>query len=184
MNIRLNKAVFLDRDGVINELIVREGYDQPTSPFNLSEFKYFPNVKKAIYSFRDAGYLIFIVTNQPHIDKDMKDEDFKAICRKMADDLPINGIAYAKNVNSPRYKPNTGMFKQIRDDLNIDMKNSFMVGDRWKDIVPGHKMKMTTILIGDKYECPEEFKTIQPDHIAKDILTACDIILEKVNARI
>lgn len=182
--IPLRPAVFLDRDGVINELIVRDTYEEPTSPFNLSEFKYLPNVREAVCRFKDAGFLVFVVTNQPHVGNEMTTEEFKIICRKMADDLPLDGIAYCKDKNSTRYKPNTCMFEQIKEDLNIDMKNSFMVGDRWKDIVPAHKMKLTTVFIGDKYECPDEYKKIKPNHIADDILSACDIILEKVNARI
>ena len=130
------KAVFFDRDGVLNELVDR-GDGIKTAPWNTSEFKILPNAKEAVDIVKKLGYKSYVVTNQP----DMYDGHMS------------------------------------KESLDLMMK-SFMIGDRWKDIVCGYNSKLTTIFIGTEYSCPEEYKYIKPDHVVNNVLEACELIKE------
>ena len=175
------KACFLDRDGVINKLVERK-YKTFTSPWNIFEYKFFPNVFQALTALKKQNFLLFIVTNQPGIeDGDMKLCDLKQINDMLLSVLPIDEIKCALNKKSLDYKPNNSMIECLISKYNIERNKSFLVGDRWKDIVPAKKSNLTAIFVGENYSSPEEYIEYSPDFITNNIFEASEIILRSEN---
>ena len=86
--------------------------------------------------------------------------------------------------NTIYYKPNNGMLESFIKHYDINREKSFLIGDRWKDIVPGKNSGLTTILVGDtEYTPPEEYKHITPDYKVENIWEAYCLIMEIDNAR-
>lgn len=178
------KAVFLDRDGVINSLVERED-GRLTSPWNVKEFNILPDVQKCLVKFRQQGFMSFIVTNQPGVeDGEMTKKQLDDISSHMREKLCFVDINAATERNTIYYKPNNGMIESFIRQYGIFRDKSFLIGDRWKDIVPGKKSGLTTILVGDtEYDPPEEYKHIQPDYKAENIWHAYCLIMEIDNGR-
>jgi D-glycero-D-manno-heptose 1,7-bisphosphate phosphatase len=180
------KAVFFDRDGVINSLIKRKD-DRVTSPWKVSEFVFLPYVFESIAMIQKQGFKTFIVTNQPGIYYgDMTEADLFEINMMLHEKLSVDGIDCATDLNSYDYKPNNGMLEKNIIRHNLDRSNCYIIGDRWKDIVPGYNSKITTIYVGDQdnYNPIEKYKQIKPDYLCEDILEACKLIMELDNARV
>ena len=95
--------------------------------------------------------------------------------------LRIDEVYIAYERGSAWYKPNNGMIETLIRMYKVDRSQSYIIGDRWKDIVPGHKSKLTTIFIGKEYTCPDEYKDIYPDYIVDNVLQACLLIEELEN---
>lgn len=171
----MNKAVFLDRDGVLNELVQRGA--AMTAPWCLDELRIFDESKKSIEILKQMNYKTFVVTNQPDVyDNKMSHEQLIEINMRIKKELDVDLILCALKRNSAYYKPNNMMLEFLIDTYDLDCTQCYMIGDRWKDIVCGYITGVTTIFIGDDYECPEEYESIEPDYITKNILTACKII--------
>lgn len=177
------KAVFFDRDGVINQLIEKDR--EITSPKNISEFKFLPNVIFSIEKVQNLGYKTFIVTNQPGILEGKQTwEELNEITKMLFDILKVDGIYNSFDKNSATYKPNNGMIKYFINQFNLHTNKSYIIGDRWKDIVPGYNSGINTIYVGEQWtNPPEPYTDIVPDHICSDILEACNYIAEIDNER-
>lgn len=181
----MKKAVFFDRDGVINELVERKD-GSFTSPWTLAEFKFFPKVKESFSLVQSLGFMTFIVTNQPGVkDGDMSKDELDLICDMLKSTLQIDEIVCALDKSSNDYKPNNGMFEYLINKYDIDRDNSYLIGDRWKDIVPGNRSGLKTIFVGDeyKYSCPPEYDFCYPVYKTTNIYNACHTIMEIENAR-
>lgn len=173
----MKRAVFLDRDGVINHLI-KHG-DEYTAPWSLSEFKFIDFAKEAISLIKALGYTTLVVTNQPDVnDGKLAASELELMNKMILNWLPVDDIFCAYERNSKFYKPNNGMIEFFVSKYNIDRGNSYLIGDRWKDIVAGHKSKLTTIYIGNEYNIPKEYSDIHPDYIVDSTLQACTLIME------
>jgi histidinol-phosphate phosphatase family protein len=173
----LQKAVFFDRDGVINPLIKVNG--EYTSPKNPSQFKFFPRVFESIEKVQRAGYMTFIVTNQPGVmDRTQTLEELNDLTSVLLDLLQVDGIYNAVDKTSISYKPGNGMIEHFVKEFNLDRKLCYIIGDRWKDIVPGHTSGINTIFVGQKYEVPAEYSHIKPHFLCSDIFDACSYIME------
>ncbi|NMC05887.1 MAG: HAD family hydrolase [Candidatus Lokiarchaeota archaeon] len=179
----MHKAVFLDRDGVINEVC----YDDDRgiySPVSLEEFKILHGVKEAIKALKDRGFIVVVVSNQPGIAfGHLKKAILHQIDLKMKDELAIDGIYYC--FHHPKVtgecncrKPKPGLLQQAMIDFNIDMARSYMVGDNLSDIEAGAGCKKT-ILIGHQ-RCDvctlAARKNIKPDYIVADLQSAVQVI--------
>lgn len=177
------KAIFFDRDGVINSLVKREN-GKLTSPWHKSEFKFLPFVLESFLMAKKNGFMTFIVTNQPGVeDGDMSVENLYEINAMLSEWLMVDDIQCALEKNSIEYKPNNGMIEKTIARFNIDRSKSYIIGDRWKDIVPGHNSKLTTLYVGKEkdYKPTEEYKHIKPNYYCKNILDACNLIMELDN---
>lgn len=148
---RKYKCVFLDRDGVINKKAPEGDYIK-----NWSEFRFLPGVKEAIKRLNKAGFLVIISTNQRGIAKGlMTEEDLKEIHFKMIEELEksgdiIDSIYYCphdEKDNCNCRKPNIGMFLKAKKDFNIQMDESWLIGDSKSDILAGQKAGCKTILV-------------------------------------
>ena len=192
-----NKAIFLDRDGVINELIYYEEQGIIDSPFTVEQFKLFPNVEKAIKKFQRLGFKTIIVSNQPGIaKKNFTINTFEKVREKMKKDLkkmdaeidseyycfhhPDGKISKYKKICRCR-KPKPGMLYTAAKEHNIDLSKSWMIGDGITDIQAGNLAGCKTILIG-RMKCDlckiMEDENIKPDFIAPNLYKA-SLIIEK-----
>lgn len=149
----MRRAVFLDRDGVLNRAFVRQG--KPYPPVSLAELEILPGVAEACAVLREAGFLLIAVTNQPDVARGtQRREVVKAINQALADQLPLDDIrvCYHNDVDHcPCRKPEPGLLLEAARDWAIDLSASFMVGDRWKDIEAGRRAGCKTIFVDYGY---------------------------------
>tara|TARA_B100001123_G_C15248203_1_gene1001776 strand:- start:1003 stop:1524 length:522 start_codon:yes stop_codon:yes gene_type:complete len=147
------KAIFLDRDGVINEAIVKNG--KPYSPNNISELKINPNAKELIKYLKFKDYLTLVVTNQPDVErKKAKKENVIEINNFLKKSLNLDDVfvCYSGDDNCPRRKPNPGMIFDAQKKWDIDLSLSYLIGDRSKDIDAGLNAGVKTIFIDYNYD--------------------------------
>lgn len=151
----MHKAIFLDRDGVINEVKT----DKVTFVNQPDDFHLLDGVGEAVKRFNDAGWEVFVVTNQGGIGlRLMKEKALKAIHDKMKDDLEkfgatIDDIRYCPHkphANCPCRKPKPQMITDLAEEHDIDITDSYMVGDREPDIEAGKKAGTRTVLVGER----------------------------------
>ncbi|MDC0236197.1 HAD-IIIA family hydrolase [Candidatus Pelagibacter sp.] len=184
-------AIFIDRDGTINREVNHLSHHK--------QFELIKDTAKAISKINKSGRLSIVVTNQPGIARgDLKKNDLKVIHNKMETLLGRNG-AYIDNIYyCPHHtdsgfkgeikelkirckcrKPNTGMFKQAKKELNIDFKKSWVVGDSTRDILAAKRTGMKSVLVKTGYAGKDKSYKINPDYIAKNLNEAVDLILNK-----
>ena len=146
------RAVFLDRDGVINESIVRDG--KPYAPTALAGFKLLPGVKDALQSLREAGFLNIVVTNQPDVATGKaKREDIDAIHAELKK-LPIDAVKVCFHVDAEQCacrKPRPGLLLEAAEQFGIDLAASYLVGDRWRDVGAAHSAGCTALFVDYRY---------------------------------
>lgn len=146
----MKKAIFLDRDGVLNKLIIREGKAQ--APYTLEEFELYQGVVEAVEKIKAAGFLAIVVTNQPDVARGWVARDsVDLINNKIKELLPVDDIKICFHVSADNCgcrKPLPGMLTEAAKEWDIDLKNSWMIGDRYGDISAGVNAGCKTILIG------------------------------------
>jgi D-glycero-D-manno-heptose 1,7-bisphosphate phosphatase len=154
---KLWRAIFLDRDGVVNKAFVREG--KPYPPDDLESLLILPGVDQALSILKKAGFMVIVVTNQPDVAKGIqKREVVETINNKLQAELPIDEIIVCYHQDSDNCecrKPRPGMLYQAAQKYNINLEASFLVGDRWKDIEAGHSVHCTTFFIDYGYDEPK-----------------------------
>lgn len=146
-------AVFLDRDGVLNQAIIRNG--KPHPPADLSELAITCGVRPALEQLKREGFLLIAITNQPDIARGKANRaDVHKINAQLAAILPLDAIEVCEHDDKEQCdcrKPKPGMILRARERLGVDLISSFVVGDRWRDIEAGRRAGCRTILIGDGY---------------------------------
>jgi D-glycero-D-manno-heptose 1,7-bisphosphate phosphatase len=147
-------AVFLDRDGVINEATVRDG--KPYPPRDLSELKIIDGVPEALARLKGCGFDLLVVTNQPDIARGNTDaSDVAAIHDALREALPLDAIYICPHDDTDGCdcrKPKTGMIDRAAQERNIDLRRSVVVGDRWRDIEMGQSAGLSTVFIKYGYD--------------------------------
>jgi D-glycero-D-manno-heptose 1,7-bisphosphate phosphatase len=188
----MNRAVFLDRDGTINEEV---GYLK-----SLDMLKVIPGAAAAIRRLNAAGFKVVIITNQSGVARGYFPESLvheahallTATLRK--DGATIDGIYYCPHhptagnskhtIQCDCRKPATGLMDRAARDLDIDLKQSFMVGDKWSDIELGHRAGARSILVRSGF-APDDAGNERPSHVedpdftAHDLAEAADWIIEQ-----
>ena len=174
----MKKAIFLDRDGVINQVVMREG--KPYPPSSLETLSILEGVPEALHLLKKAGFLLIVVTNQPDVGrKTQKQEVVEAIHSHLMQALPLDRIEVCYDERSPRYKPLPGMLLDAASQLQIDLSNSYMIGDRWRDIGAGKAAGCHTLLIDHHYHEP---LTEKPEAAFSSLLEAAFFILSQHNS--
>ncbi len=150
------RAVFLDRDGVINRPVVRDGLPYP--PDTVEEFDIYEDVAGGCRQLKAAGFLLVVATNQPDVGRGTQSrEQVEAIHATMQAALPeIDRIEVSYDPGgdgaaAPRRKPAPGMLLDAADALGIVLSESFMVGDRWRDVNCGHAAGCRTVFVDRGY---------------------------------
>ena len=153
MRNKKRKAIFLDRDGVLDKVIMREG--KPSSPRKFEEFKLLAGAKECLDEFKKMGFLNIIVTNQPDIKRGLlKIEDLEKMHRLVREKLPVDDIMVCPHDDRDHCscrKPKPGLIKQAVRKWSVDLKKSYVIGDSWKDMGAGRAAGCSTILIKRKY---------------------------------
>jgi D-sedoheptulose 7-phosphate isomerase len=173
------RAVFLDRDGVLNRAILRNG--KPHPPASVAELEVTPGAKDALDSLKARGYKLLVVTNQPDIARGItQSKTVEEINQRIATLLPLDDIFVCSHADEDHChcrKPKPGLLQDAAQRHNIDLATSFMVGDRWRDVEAGQNAGCRTILIDDGYEEREPARP--PDARVQSLTEAADWILER-----
>lgn len=171
------RAVFLDRDGVLNQAIVRAG--RPYPPSNLNEFQIVPGAVAALLRLKEAGFLLVVVTNQPDAARGTQSrERIEELNGAVRAALPVDDFYvcfHGGTEGCPCRKPKPGLLLKAAADRNVDLGRSFLVGDRWSDVDAGAAAGCRTILIDRHYdERPPEHP---PDCRVETLASAVDWVL-------
>jgi D-glycero-D-manno-heptose 1,7-bisphosphate phosphatase len=199
----MNRAVFLDRDGVINEIAYFPELGLLDSPLNTKQFRLLPEAAEAIMALNHLDLKVLVVSNQPAIAKGkMTIKAFEEIRLKMKRELGrkgahLDGEYYCFHHPSAKVakyktscdcrKPRPGLFLRAAEDFELDLKKSYVVGDSLTDIKAGKAAGCRTILIGS-LKCDlcrlMEVEGVKPDYIVANLLDASKIIEKEINENV
>ncbi len=171
----MNKAVFLDRDGVLNE-------DNPNYVWEIEKFKILPRVPEAIRLLKEAGYILIVVTNQSGIAKGLYTEADVLKCYAYLQEVCDGAIdAHYFAPYHPKYdsesltrKPDSLMIEKAIAKYNLSRQDSWLVGDSERDIIAAQKQQIRTIKVRTG---KNETLPTQTDFWAEDLYAASQMIL-------
>ena len=178
------RAVFLDRDGVINRPVVRDGLPYP--PDKVEEFDIYADVPAGCRQLRAAGFVLVVATNQPDVGRGTQTrEQVEAIHAAMQAALPeIERVEVSYDPGgsgpaAPRRKPAPGMLLDAATALDLSLAGSFMVGDRWRDVDCGQAAGCRTVFLDRGYQ---EALRQPPDFTVGSFAEAVEVILDAARA--
>jgi D-glycero-D-manno-heptose 1,7-bisphosphate phosphatase len=175
---KTGRAVFLDRDGVINRALVRDG--QPYPPAGVEELEILDGVPAALRRLKDAGYLLVVVTNQPDVARGRQSRSaVEAIHARLASTLPIDEFRTCYHDDGDACecrKPKPGLILEAARAHDVDLSASVMVGDRWRDIEAGRQAGCATVFLDYGYD---ERRPEQPDAVFGSLAEAAGWILSR-----
>lgn len=175
------RAVFLDRDGVLNRPLIRDGF--PLPPERVEEFELYPEVPNGCAQLKAAGFLLIVVTNQPDVGRGTRSrESVELIHRKLCEMVPsIDGIEVCYHAGT-QYgeacdcrKPRPGMLLRAAARHGIALKESFLIGDRWRDVDCAHAASCRAVFVDRGYR---ETLREKPDFIVTTFVEAVALILQ------
>jgi D-glycero-D-manno-heptose 1,7-bisphosphate phosphatase len=175
----MKRAVFLDRDGVLNEPVVRDS--RPYPPPNIDGLKLYPEALIALSDLKRAGFLLIVVTNQPDVARATQTrETVNAINAAIGAVLPVDDFRICWHDDADEChcrKPKPGLILEAAVEYGVDLRKSFLIGDRWRDVEAGAAAGCRTILIDRRYQ--EKSARDAPDFIANSLIDAVDWIIAK-----
>jgi D-glycero-D-manno-heptose 1,7-bisphosphate phosphatase len=173
------RAVFLDRDGVLVDVLVRE--QRAFAPLSLEEFRITTGAGTEVARLRKAGLLTIVFTNQPDLARgQLAPATLQTMHAQLREAVPVEDIfvcGHTQDVGCDCRKPKPGMLQAAADKWAIDLRQSFVVGDRWQDIDAGRAVGCYTVLI----ERPYSGETAA-DARAADLAGAVQAVLACVGA--
>lgn len=191
----LKRAVFLDRDGVINAMVYHPEFGLVDSPARPAEFELLPGVATAVQRIHALGFLVIVISNQPGIAKgkftrDLLDATTAKMHRQLASaGARLDDVYYclhhpqaaleAYRVRCACRKPRPGLLLQAAATWQIDLARSFFVGDGVTDVAAGRAAGCATILVNSRkcYLCDELARQgVEPDFLAKDLAAAVELL--------
>jgi len=175
------RAVFLDRDGVINRAVVRDG--RPFPPATEAELEILPGVAAALARLREAGFRLIVVTNQPDVARGtQRREVVDRMHARLAAALPIDEFRVCDHDDADGCacrKPKPGLIEAAARDAGVALAESFMVGDRWRDVEAGQRAGCATIFIDRGYH---ERRPETADAVVGSLPDAADWILTRARS--
>jgi len=148
----MRRAVFLDRDGVLNRAEVREGRPYPPE---VDELRLLPGVREACRSLREMGFVLIVVTNQPDIGRGTADAaEVGRIHDRLKRFLQLEDVKVCPHDDSAECecrKPKPGMLLEAAREWGIDLAESYIVGDRWRDVEAGQRAGCRAIFVDYGY---------------------------------
>jgi D-glycero-D-manno-heptose 1,7-bisphosphate phosphatase len=149
----MRRAVFLDRDGVVNRVVLRNG--KPYPPATMADMRLLPGVREACTKLREAGFALILITNQPDIARGLVSaEQVSEMNRRLQRFLGLDGVGVCPHDDAARCacrKPQPGLLLEAARVWGIELATSFVVGDRWRDIEAGHRAGCRPIFIDYGY---------------------------------
>jgi D-glycero-D-manno-heptose 1,7-bisphosphate phosphatase len=171
-------AVFLDRDGIINRAIVRDG--KPYPPSQLKDVEILPGAIYSLERLHNAGFVLVGITNQPDVARGTQSRAVvESINNLIKSNLPVQEIFVCYHDNDDNCvcrKPKPGLILQAAEQYKLDMSRSWMVGDRWKDISAGQAAGLKTIFVD--YHYTETYKGYPANFIVTDTTFLADVIIQ------
>ena len=150
---RMRKAVFLDRDGVLNRAILRDG--KPYPPTTRVELRLLPGVREACRLLHEAGFILILVTNQPDIARGrLTEQSVRDMNKLLQRHLGLEDTRVCPHDDDSRCscrKPQPGLVLEAARDWDIDLHASYFVGDRWRDIEAGQRAGCRAIFVDYGY---------------------------------
>ena len=146
------KAVFLDRDGVINRAVVRDG--KPHAPDTIDDLEVLPGVPNALHKLRGAGFRLIVVTNQPDVARGTQSREVvEAMHARLTAELAVDEViaCYHDGDACNCRKPKPGALLDAAQRHGVELENSFMVGDRWRDIEAGQRAGCRCLFVDHGY---------------------------------
>lgn len=175
------RAVFLDRDGVINANAVRNG--RPVAPTTMEEFRFLPGVREAVERLKAAGFAVIVITNQPDIATGRTAAaTVFAMHEHIRRHLAVDEIKVCQHVDADDCdcrKPRPGMILTAAAERRIDLSASYVVGDRWRDVEAGRMAGCLTIFVDCGYE---QDGPMRPDKIVRSLPEAVSFIVDREQA--
>lgn len=149
----MNRAVFFDRDGVLNRQVVKGG--KPYPPATAEEFEIFPEAADLLRQLKADGFLLFVVSNQPDVARGtMPESTLESMSNLLREALPLDGILYCCHDDADNClcrKPRPGLLQQLAAEYRINLSMSYLIGDRWRDIDAGAQAGVSSLLIDYGY---------------------------------
>lgn len=173
------RAVFLDRDGVINRAVMRDGTPHP--PQSLDELEILPGVSDALHKLRSAGFLLIVITNQPDVARGTQTrEKVEAMNARLLSELAIDDVltCFHDGDDCDCRKPKPGAILSAARQYGIDLGRSFMIGDRWRDVEAGQRAGCRCFFVDNEYG---EQQPAAPFVSVSSLAAAADWILEELN---
>ena len=178
----MRRAVFLDRDGVLNASVIRQG--KPFPPDSLDELTILPGVVEALVNLRAAGFLNIVVTNQPDVGTGkQRAEIVDAMHKQLREELSLDDVKVCYHTDDQKCdcrKPNPGMLLEAAKDHGIDLRQSYLVGDRWRDVAAGQAAGCGCFFVDYEYK---EQRPVQPYVAVKSLSEAAGLILSNISPR-
>jgi D-glycero-D-manno-heptose 1,7-bisphosphate phosphatase len=151
------RAVFLDRDGVLNRTLVRDGI--PCPPANIGDFEVAPEAAEGCTQLKAAGFVLIVVTNQPDVGRGtQRREVIEAMHAKLSAAVPaLDAIEVCYHAGESHgepcdcRKPKPGMLLRASAHHNVDLRGSFLIGDRWRDVDCAHAAGCRAVFIDHGY---------------------------------
>jgi D-glycero-D-manno-heptose 1,7-bisphosphate phosphatase len=152
------RAVFLDRDGVLNRPVIRDG--RPFPPARLEEFELYPEVVDACAQLKEAGFSLVVVTNQPDVGRGTQTRQLiDAMHARLRAVIPsLDAIEVCFHAGAAHgepcdcRKPKPGMLLRAAAAYGIDLSESFLIGDRWRDVDCAHAAGCRAVFIDHGYQ--------------------------------
>lgn len=169
--------MFLDRDGILNRAIIRNG--RPYPPSSLEELETSPGIEKACHDLRGAGLALIMVTNQPDVARGSQTREVvEAINQFLSSRLCLDDVKVCYHDEADKCmcrKPRPGLLYEAAEEWDIDLSRSFMIGDRWKDVEAGRSAGCKTVFVDYAYD---EKKPQHPDYLTNSVADAVNWILK------
>jgi D-glycero-D-manno-heptose 1,7-bisphosphate phosphatase len=149
----MEPAVFLDRDGVLNRPVLRNG--RPHPPESVKDLTVYPDAASSLRRLKVAGYALVVVTNQPDVARGMqRAKVVHQINRELCRQVEVTAVYVCFHDDADGClcrKPSPGLLLDAAHDLGLDLSRSFMVGDRWRDVEAGRRAGCRTVYIDRRY---------------------------------
>ena len=175
-NLPLNmKAIFLDRDGVLNKPNIVD--NKPFAPKFYKDFILYPDVKDFINSLRQFAYKLIVVTNQKDVGRGITSRDsLDKMHAFLKAQIQFDDIYVCTCIdNCYCYKPNPGMLIKAKKKWKLNLVESFIIGDTWRDVGAGIRVGCKTIFIDRKYNIPMPY---EPNYKVNSLSEAKDVIIK------
>ena len=149
----MRRAIFLDRDGTLNKAFIKNGL--PFSPSTFDEFEILPGVKESLLKLKKLNFLCLLITNQPDVSRGkIKKNVVIQMNNFLKSEIKLDDIyvCYHDDYdNCECRKPKPGLLLSAKKKWNINLNESYMIGDRWKDVQAGINAGCKTIFINKNY---------------------------------